>query len=66
MTNMADYIDNQECMDLLAFFYDRQHLFPNFFILAQCNAPWQVAEVGCARFFGLAGYILASRHTRWE
>ena len=40
------------------------NIFPTFFILAQCNATRQVVEMECERFFDLAGYILAPRHTR--
>ena len=62
--NLADYIDKKGRMEVLKFFIDHKKMFPTMFILAQCEAAGKVVEVGCERFFGLAGYVSSPRRTR--
>ena len=62
--NLFDYVDKKGRFDTLAFFSDHKKTFPTLWIFAQKNASRRVVEVGCERFFGLAGYISSPRRTR--
>ena len=61
---MAEYIDKSGYIDLLALFYDHNKFFSVLFLFVQCKASRCAVEVGCKRFFGLAGYISHPRRTR--
>jgi hypothetical protein len=61
--NLADFIDNKGYFDLVKFIgYNRQS-FPFIYKLACCQASMRVNEVGCERFFSIAGYVSSPRRT---
>jgi hypothetical protein len=61
--NLADYI---HCgyFDLVAFLGYNQESFPYLYKLACCLAALRTNEVGCERFFSIAGYVSNPRRTR--
>ena len=62
--NLADYVmDRTHQMDVLRFLYDHRNEFPSIFIIALCEASRQTEEVGCERFFGLAGYLSSAKRS---
>jgi hypothetical protein len=62
--NLADYIDERGRIQLIALFRDHRKSFPTLWLLVQKEASRRVTEVGCERFFALAGYVSAPRRTR--
>jgi hypothetical protein len=61
--NVGDYVNEKGRMDVLKFFEEHKKYFPTLWIMGQHEAAWQVAEVGCERFFGLSGYISSPRRS---
>ena len=61
--NLADFINDRGYFDLVKFIgYNRQS-FPFIYKLACCLASMRVNEVGCERFFSIAGYVSNPRRT---
>ena len=50
--------------EMLKFYSDHKTLFPVLWIQSQCEESRRVVEVGCERFFNLAGYISSPKRTR--
>ncbi|EJK70392.1 hypothetical protein THAOC_08255 [Thalassiosira oceanica] len=48
---------------MLKFYSDHKAVFPVLWIQSQCEESRRVVEVGCERFFNLAGYISSPRRT---
>jgi hypothetical protein len=55
--NLADFINNEGRFDLVAFFHLQKHSFPTLYKLAVCISSVRTNEVGCERFFSMAGYV---------
>ena len=62
--NLADFIDDSGRFDLVRFLMKQQAAFPTIFKLAVCLASIRTNEVGCERFFSIAGYVSCPRRTR--
>lgn len=63
--NLADYVcDDSGRIDLLTFFSDHSKYFPTLSIVVQMYAHCRVVEVGCERFFGIAGYTSNPRRAQ--
>jgi hAT family C-terminal dimerisation region len=61
--NLADYIDDKGYFNLVKFIGYNQQTFPFIYKLACCIASMRVNEVGCERFFSIAGYVSNPRRT---
>ena len=61
--NLADYIDNLGRFENLKLFLHHKVYFPVVWIQSQCEESRRVAEVGCERFFNLAGYVSSPKRT---
>jgi hypothetical protein len=62
--NLADFIDATGYFDLVKFLGFNQKSFPYLYKLACCLAALRTNEVGCERFFSIAGYVSNPRRTR--
>jgi hypothetical protein len=61
--NLADFIDGRGYFDLVKFIGFNRQSFPFIYRLACCLASMRVNEVGCERFFSIAGYVSNPRRT---
>ena len=61
--NLADYIGDDGCFDLVSFLQLQQKVFPTIYKLSVCLASIRTNEVGCERFFSIAGYVSCPRRT---
>jgi hypothetical protein len=61
--NLADSIDEKGYFDLVKFIGYNSQSFPFIYKLACCVASMRVNEVGCERFFSIAGYVSNPRRT---
>jgi hypothetical protein len=61
--NLADFIDKTGYFDLVKFVGFNHQLFPFIYKLACCLAALRTNEVGCERFFSIAGYVSNPRRT---
>jgi hypothetical protein len=55
--NLANFIDKTGYFDLVKFVGFNHQFFPFIYILACCLAALRTNEVGCERFFIIAGYM---------
>jgi hypothetical protein len=55
--NLADFIDKTGYFDLVNFVGFNSESFPFIYKLACCFAALRTNEVGCERFFSIAGYV---------
>ena len=62
--NLADYVDKLGRFEMLKFYADHKTFFPVLWIQSQCEESRRVVEVGCERFFNLAGYVSSPMRTR--
>jgi len=62
--NLADFIGDDGRFDIVRFLQLQQHSFPTLFKLAVSIASVRTNEVGCERFFSMAGYVSCPRRTR--
>jgi hAT family C-terminal dimerisation region len=62
--NLADFIDGKGYFDLVKFIGFNRQSFPFIYRLACCLAAMRMNEVGCERFFSVAGYVSNPRRTR--
>jgi hypothetical protein len=62
--NLADFIGDDGRFDLVQFLQLQQHCFPTLFKLAVGMSSVRTNEVGCERFFSMAGYVSCPRRTR--
>jgi hypothetical protein len=62
--NLADFIDKKGYFNLVQFIGYNQKSFPFIYKLACCLAAMRMNEVGCERFFSIAGYVSNARRTR--
>lgn len=62
--NLADFIDSKGYFDLVKFVGFNEKSFPYIYKLVCCLAALRTNEVGCERFFSLAGYVSNPRRTR--
>lgn len=62
--NLADFIHDDGRFDLLRFLRLQKNIFPTIYKLAVCLASIRTNEVGCERFFSIAGYVSNPRRTR--
>jgi hypothetical protein len=62
--NLADFIGDDGRFDLVGFLKLQKKSFPTLFKLAVCIASVRTNEVGCERFFSMAGYVSCPRRTR--
>jgi hypothetical protein len=62
--NLADFIDEKGYFNLVQFIGYNQQSFPFIYKLACCLAAMRMNEVGCERFFSIAGYVSNARRTR--
>jgi hAT family C-terminal dimerisation region len=62
--NLADFIDKTGYFDLVKFLGFNQLSFPYLYKLGCCLASMRTNEVGCERFFSIAGYVSNPRRTR--
>ena len=61
--NLADFIDKTGYFDLVKFLALNQKSFPYLYKLGCCLAALRTNEVGCERFFSIAGYVSNPRRT---
>jgi hypothetical protein len=61
--NLADYISDEGHFDLVTFLQLQEKVFPTLYKLAVCLAAIRTNEVGCERFFSIAGYVSCPRRT---
>ena len=61
--NLADYIDGHGRFSLLDFMSDHSKKLPTLWIRGQCEESRRIVEVGCERFFNLAGYVSSAKRT---
>jgi hypothetical protein len=61
--NLADFIDGKGYFNLVKFIGYNQQSFPFIYKLACCVAALRVNEVGCERFFSIAGYVSNPRRS---
>jgi hypothetical protein len=59
--NLADFIGDKGRFDLVGFLKLQKKSFPTLFKLAVCIASVRTNEVGCERFFSMAGYVSCPR-----
>jgi hypothetical protein len=62
--NLADFIDDKGYFNLVKFVGFNQKSFPFIYKLVCCLAAMRMNEVGCERFFSIAGYVSNPRRTR--
>jgi hAT family C-terminal dimerisation region len=62
--NLADFIDKTGYFNLVKFLGFNRHVFPFLYKLACCLAATRMNEVGCERFFSIAGYVSNPRRTK--
>ena len=62
--NLASFIRVDGRFDLLRFFEMQQKCFPTLYKIAVCISSVRTNEVGCERFFSMAGYVSCPRRTR--
>ena len=62
--NLADFVDSTGYFDLVKFLSLNQKSFPFLYKLACCLSSMRTSEVGCERFFSVAGYVSNPRRTR--
>jgi hAT family C-terminal dimerisation region len=62
--NIADFFDDTGYFNLINFLQFNQRVFPYIYKLACCLASLRTNEVGCERFFSIAGYVSNPRRTR--
>jgi hAT family C-terminal dimerisation region len=62
--NLADFINDDGRFNLAAFFHLQRECFPTLYKLSVCLASIRTNEVGCERFFSMAGYVSCPRRTR--
>lgn len=62
--NLADFIDHKGYFNLVKFIGFNRVAFPFIYKLACCLAAVRMNEVGCERFFSIAGYVSNPRRTR--
>jgi hypothetical protein len=61
--NLADFFDNTGYFNLVNFLQFNKQVFPYLYKLACCLASLRTNEVGCERFFSIAGYVSNPRRT---
>jgi hAT family C-terminal dimerisation region len=61
--NLADFVDKTGYFDLVRFLKFNEKSFPFLYKLACCLACLRMNEVGCERFFSIAGYVSNPRRT---
>ena len=61
--NLADYIDGDGQFSMLDFMSDHSKQLPTLWIQGQCEESRRIVEVGCERFFNLAGYVSSPKRT---
>jgi hypothetical protein len=61
--NLADFNDGRGYFDLVKFIGFNRQSFPFIYRRACCLASMRVNEVGCERFFSIAGYVSNPRRT---
>ena len=61
--NLADFIDSMGYFNLVKFVGMNRQSFPFIYKLACCLASMRMNEVGCERFFSIAGYVSNPRRT---
>jgi hypothetical protein len=61
--NLADFM-KEGYFDLVLFLKFNKQAFPYIYKLACCLAPLRTNEVGCERFFSIAGYVSNPRRSR--
>ena len=62
--NLSDFIDNTGYFNLVKFLSLNKQSFPYLYKLACCLSSLRTSEVGCERFFSVAGYVSNPRRTR--
>ena len=62
--NLADFIDDNGHFDLVSFLQLERECFPTLYKLSVCLSSIRTNEVGCERFFSMAGYVSCPRRTR--
>lgn len=62
--NLADYVDCRGRIDLVELLEDHQKYFGVIWKVVQKNCTRNPVEIGCERFFSLAGYVSDPRRTR--
>ena len=62
--NLANYIDRRGRIDLIDLFQDHKGPFSTLWDVTQKNCTRNPVEIGCERFFSLAGYVSDPRRTR--
>jgi hypothetical protein len=62
--NLADFINTEGYFDLVSFVGHNKQSFPYIYKLACCLASLRTNEVGCERFFSIAGYVSNPRRTK--
>lgn len=62
--NLADFVDETGYFDLVQFLALNKKSFPYLYKLACCLSSLRTSEVGCERFFSVAGYVSNPRRTR--
>lgn len=61
--NLADFICEKGHFDLVLFLHLQKDAFPTLYKLAVCMSSIRTNEVGCERFFSIAGYVSCPRRT---
>ena len=61
--NLADYLEHGY-FDLISFISFNQAAFPYIYKLTCCLSSLRTCEVGCERFFSIAGYVSNPRRTK--
>jgi hAT family C-terminal dimerisation region len=62
--NLANFMSGAGYFDIIAFLTYNQNAFPYIYKLACCLASLRTHEVGCERFFSIAGYVSNPRRAR--
>jgi hypothetical protein len=62
--NLADFIDKTGYFNLVKFLGFNCYFFPFHYKLSCCLAATRMNEVGCERYFSIAGYVLNPRRTK--
>jgi hAT family C-terminal dimerisation region len=62
--NLEDFIDKTGYFNLVKFLGFNCHVFPFLYKLSCCLVAMRMNEVGCERFFSIAGYVSNPRRTR--
>jgi hypothetical protein len=61
--NLSDFIGDDGRFDLVSFLELQKACFPTLYKLAVCLSAIRTNEVGCERFFSIAGYVSCPRRT---